>query len=504
MSKRWKALLAVVAAFLMLLGVALSPAQATAAAQTQAPTTVDIVLHKLLFDETLPDKQANDGAAIPDFGQSARPLNGVTFTVYDITTDFWTYVADGHDVTAAQAHFANTQADFSRQAVVSHQTAGSGEARFAGLTLRENGQYAVYLFKETGTPAGIDGQSQNLVVVLPLVADGQIQSQIDLFPKNVVSGGETTIAKTVTANRTNFAYGETIPYKIAVTVPADIGALKTFAISDSANAELVRHGGIHVAIDGQPVAASAGLYQVRDATPHSFSLAFDVTQLTGDAGKTITVTYDMAIKAGTPADELLVNRAIVYPGGDDPQQDYTVDVTGGKRFIKVDAKSEQPLAGAIFVVKNDQGAYLIKAKDGWAWKNVSAPIATSYKAAGLATLTSGKDGRFAIQGLAAGHYSLVEVRAPAGYVRNTKAIAFQIVAGEYTRGQTDPYKVVNVASPTTPDKPVSPTQPHHPTPRLWDYLPHTGSAWASWLSAIGVVVIALVLALRYRNRRSVN
>ncbi|WP_225048372.1 SpaH/EbpB family LPXTG-anchored major pilin [Lacticaseibacillus kribbianus] len=505
MSKFIKRLIGAALGVLILIGIG-AAAQPVEAA---APKRVDVVLHKLLFQDSLPESQLNDGHAQPDFGQASKPLNGVTFTAYDVTGDFWRLVDQGASVEDAQDQVA--AADFQVAAgaeLSSVVTAGQGQAAFDQLPLREGGRYAVYLFKETAAPDGITA-SQNLVVVMPGNLEGGVQSRIDLFPKNQMTHGYAEIDKTIENNRTNFGYGDPIPYRIAVKVPANIGALTSFKLTDTADTRLERIGGLTVTVDGK---AADDLYTVTKADSHSFALTFDVAKLTPLANKTITVTYQMRIRPGTVPDAPLVNRTVLYPGDFEPVTDTAVVITGGKRFVKVDAEHHgTKLQGAVFVVRNTAGEYLVQEKTGWTWRRVAGDVVKAYHRAGLHTLVSAKDGRFAITGLKAGAYTLIEVKAPRGYTRNAKAIPFAVVAGEYTRGLADPYNVINVKTPVTPPhKPGEPTTPGQPgkpglPPRLpltGGHLPQTGGEWAAWLSILGLILIGLVAAVRVKTKKA--
>ena len=446
--------------------------------QAATPTQVEVVLHKLLFDDTAPDTQANDGSTQPHFTQSSRPLNGVTFTAYDVTAAFWQKVDAGMSRQRAQTVLAEANYQPARGSrVQSAVTQGLGQATFSQLPLQRGGRYAVYLFRESATPAGITA-SQNLVVVMPGTS-GKAQSRLDLYPKNVQTGGHTTITKTITNGQTSFNYGETIPYQIKVKVPADIGAMTTFAIGDVADAHLQRVGNLTVKLDGRD---AAGKYQVTQSSSHAFRLAFDPAKLTGHAGQTLLVTYTMRIKAGTTPDVPLVNQATVYPGGHDPQTDHAVVVTGGKVFEKVDAKTKNKLLpGATFVVRDAAGRYLVKGAHGWIWQAGPAQQAELYQ------LISDKRGRFAVTGLKAGKYALVEIKAPRGYLRNRKAVAFAVVNGEYTRGQANPYTVVNVHAPS---KTVPP-----------GLLPLTGNALAVWLIILGLILVAVLVGFKLKIKK---
>ncbi|WP_179393919.1 SpaH/EbpB family LPXTG-anchored major pilin [Lacticaseibacillus absianus] len=468
---------------LLALVVGLAQAQPVQARSTK---TVEVVLHKLLFDGEMPAQQRNDGQAEPNFGEVGQPLNGVTFTAYDVSAAFWAAVAadPAHDVAAAQAKLAADTAQPRTAPVARAVTAGAGEADFAALPLHHGKHYAVYLFKETGAPAGITA-SQDLVVVLPGPASGKVQSRLDLFPKNRMTAGYATIDKTITNGQTSFSYGEAIPYQIQVKVPANIGALTRFVVTDTADARLARRGQLHVAIGGH---ALTGAYQTTLPDVHRFTLTFDPAKLIAYANQTLTITYRMQIDAGAAPDAPLVNRTTLYPGTAAPQTDTAVVLTGGKRFVKVDAKHHATtLTGATFAVRNAAGAYLVRGTDGWQWRRSGNPTHT----AGLYTLRSDAQGRFAVAGLKAGAYQLVEVQPPAHYLRSRQAIPFAVVAGEYTRGQTTPYVVVNVHAPATPRR-----------PNIWGHLPQTGGEWAAWLSLLGIILIALLTVIRVKTKQA--
>lgn len=501
MTKLIKGLITAALGLLVVAGLSKS-ATPVAAATDSVPTEVTVVLHKLLFDQSLPLQQQNKGIAEPTFEQDSKPLNGVTFTVYDVTNDFWRTVKQETkgDVEEAQAKLAkDSYLPPAKSEGQSRVTAGQGEATFANLPLRSGNKYAVYLFKETNQPAGIENDSQNLVVVMPGNIDHGIQPQIDLFPKNKMVSGYSTVEKTITNNRTNFSYGEAIPYQIAVKVPANIGAMKNFKLTDTADPRLERVGGLTVKVDGQN---AAGRFTTTQGDAHAFALSFDPAKLIEFANKTLTVTYQMRIKQGTTPDVPLINRTVLYPDDSQPQTDMAVVVTGGKRFEKVDAKAHQTkLQGATFLVKNAKGQYLVQGEHGWLWRSVAGDPVTDYRSAGLYTLVSAKDGRFALAGLKAGAYNLVEVKAPKGYQRSTKTIPFMVVAGEYTRGQASPYAVVNVKTPAPPLPPKTPKTPGTPS-ILQRIIPKLGSEGAAWLSIMGLILIALIFAFRVKNKKA--
>jgi LPXTG-motif cell wall-anchored protein len=339
--------------------------------------TVDVVLHKLVFDHgKLPSATPNNGHTSPF--TSGAPLNGVTFTAYDVTYDFW---AENPQSSAAMMR---VQAKIAKATYVTRHelravtTAGQGTATFANLPLHAHGHYAVYLFRETHAPAGVNG-GQNLVLVLPATHGA---TRIDLYPKN-----ETT-----------------------------------------------------------------------------------VTPIT----------------------------------------------TGGQRFVKVDAKHDtHKLAGAKFVVRNQQGQYLTT---GRKWRSVTGTITTRYRRANLLVLTSDDQGQFAIDGLATGKYAIVEVHAPAGYLRSNKAVPFTIVPGK-TSANVPVLRVVNLHAPppTGPDTDGYPPLPdtgffgkiehhwhhfvRHVLPDTFGSLPQTGAARAMWATMLGLGLLLITALGHYLMKR---
>jgi LPXTG-motif cell wall-anchored protein len=323
------------------------------------PATVDIALHKLLFAPgTMPDAAANDGQTNPFAG--GEPLNGVTFTAYDVTTDFWTQNPQTKDQMAAAQEQIAAPDYVAASPVATVTTTGQGVAMFARLPLRSHGHYAVYLFRETRVPRGVR-VAQNLVVALPLGTS----RRIDLYPKN-------------------------------------------------------------------------------------------------EGAKPVT--------------------------------------TGGQRFVKVDARNGRKLAGAQFVIRNQAGEYLTRQQQHNQWKVVSGGITSRYQQEKLVTLTSNVDGSFSVDGLTGGKYALVEVRAPAGYVRSRHPVTFTVVPGKFSSA-VPAMNVVNVRQPETPpDTGVPPLPGTGIFTRLRRFLPQTGAARATWLTILGIGLLVIIIGIWHRKR----
>ncbi|HFU3789441.1 TPA: pilin N-terminal domain-containing protein [Streptococcus suis] len=110
-------------------------------------------------------------------------------------------------------------------------------------------------------------------------------------------------------------------------------------------------------------------------------------------------------------------------------------ITYGKRFVKTnDAlfNNSEKLENAEFVVKNEEGKYLVL-------NTTSQDTETAWvEAAQKATATvfrSGVDGKFAVKGLKQGEYQLEEIKAPQGYALPSTTVPFTV--GPNSWGTTD-------------------------------------------------------------------
>ena len=92
---------------------------------------------------------------------------------------------------------------------------------------------------------------------------------------------------------TDYKAGATIPYKVTVTVPANITKLGTFKVTDTpTDADK-----IHVYHNDGTEIESSKYDVVRDTTEKGFVLTFTNAKedLVGDAGKTITIRYEATL-----------------------------------------------------------------------------------------------------------------------------------------------------------------------------------------------------------------
>lgn len=172
------------------------------ATKALAAGTVDITLHKKRYSTAQAEIQ-NTGEVMPGFA-AAKGFGGVEFKVYDVTDDFYALLnstnPDTGDRYTMQEALDEVQGeDYSTATAVQTQTTSSaagseGDAVFAGLPDKTNGKNAVYVFVETPM-AGVTA-ADNMVVALPMdKTDGTINTDIHLYPKNVVETAGIEVEK---------------------------------------------------------------------------------------------------------------------------------------------------------------------------------------------------------------------------------------------------------------------------------------------------------------------
>ena len=136
---------------------------------------------------------------------------------------------------------------------------------------------------------------------------------------------------------------------------------------------------------------SSGNVTIEKLTPGKYSLV-ETKAPTGYILNTIPVDFTIsAEEEGQPQMVIASDNFINYQGS--------------AELIKQDNEG-QPLSGAVFKIVDKAG------------KTIQA------------NLTSGKDGKVVVDGLAPGEYSFVETKAPTGYILNTIPVDFTILAEE--------------------------------------------------------------------------
>lgn len=230
---------------------------------------------------------------------------------------------------------------------------------------------------------------------------------------------------------TDYKAGATIPYKVTVTVPANITKLGTFKVTDTPThqTDSIDADKIHVYHNGGTEIESSNYDVVRDTTDKGFVLTFKNPKedLAVDAGKTITIRYEATLDKnavttiegnpntveleytnrigsdGTPADgstDKIHYDAIVY--------------TFAINIVKTaDDDKKTPLSGVEFdlyeeVDENTKGTVL-----GSTIGMTGANAGKYYKL--IEHLTTNGEGKVSASGLEKGTYYLVETKTAEGY-----------------------------------------------------------------------------------------
>lgn len=229
---------------------------------------------------------------------------------------------------------------------------------------------------------------------------------------------------------TDYKAGATIPYKVTVTVPANITKLGTFKVTDTPThqTDSIDADKIHVYHNDGTEIESSNYDVVRDTTDKGFVLTFKNPKedLAVDAGKTITIRYEATLDKdavttiegnpntveleytnnigsdGTPTDgstDKIHDDAIVYTFAVNivkTADDKTTPLSGVEfdLYEEVDGKTEETVLGStIGITGADAGKYYKLVKH----------------------LTTDENGKVSASGLEKGTYYLVETKTAKGY-----------------------------------------------------------------------------------------
>lgn len=229
---------------------------------------------------------------------------------------------------------------------------------------------------------------------------------------------------------TDYKAGATIPYKVTVTVPANITKLGTFKVTDTPmhQTDNIDADKIHVYHYNGTEIDNSKYAVVRDNTQKGFVLTFNNPRedLAGDAGKTITIRYKATLDkdAVTTIDgnpntvELEYTNRIGsdgQPAGDstDKIHDDAIVYTFAVNIVKTAADKNTPLSGVEFdlyeeVAEKTEGTVL-GSTIGMTGENAEK----YYKL--VKHLTTDGYGKVPASGLEKGTYYLVETKTAEGY-----------------------------------------------------------------------------------------
>ncbi|WP_461203005.1 SpaH/EbpB family LPXTG-anchored major pilin [Enterococcus sp. N342-3-1-2] len=211
-------------------------------------------------------------------------------------------------------------------------------------------------------------------------------------------------------------------YTIKQQIPKDIARYSIFQLVDTPDSSLVLVSTATEIADSLTIndeIVSSNLVDIK--TEGVLTFTFTPTELIAYQGQTISLTVKMKLKPGTDMGKEIGNK--IELNNDFHLKTDEVSVkTYGKTFKKVNADTQNPLAGAEFnVKKNDQYLVLKDGKVSWSNDQNQAH-----------TFISGEDGAITLSGIAQKDendqvimYQLVEKKAPDGYVLPKSAWDFQ-------------------------------------------------------------------------------
>lgn len=377
--------------------------------------------------------------------------------------------ADGTWTTITKASGAggdNTGADLTLT------TDAQGEIKVEGLS------QGTYRFIETdigtNTEYIMDGATVYEFVV---GVDGSItDSTGNAITEISVSNYKPELTKEVKQNATSTTYGEkgdysvgdTVDYKVTISIPENITSLKTFQIVDVPTNITDTLSSIEMTVDGTAVATAA--YSTPTQTGNGFTIQFVPAEMAAYAGKDLVIEYQATLNTA-PADMKVGNEntaTLTYSNNIIPTD--TTNPNNGKTETTNDITDDATVYSfAIEINKTgEDGTTALSDVTFEMYKKVAtgttgALTEAEYEAAGLSdpgtgnawlkvngtTLTTDGNGQATQTGLANGTYYLVETKTNEGYNLLSKPLEVEVNV-EYIDSQgnyvavTDDTATVNV------------------------------------------------------------
>ncbi|WP_278393761.1 SpaH/EbpB family LPXTG-anchored major pilin [Leuconostoc lactis] len=447
---------------LLVLPLLLSAVLGVANVSADSTDTVNVTLHKRVFDEgQVPANKTNTGDVDSSFG--GTPLAGVTFTAYDVTDHYLALRKGGQTAEeatqAVQKDAVDKAPSYANQVGQDVTKGADGTVTFSNLASKDGDKDKVYLFVETNSPTDITQKADPIVLALPIYktgSDSEINTNIHVYPKNEKSTAitkdlndksKTALEVTLGDSKVyNATFGQTFGYQLQIAVPWNIADKLTFNVVDTPNlgidddASTVQVAGLTKGTDYKVEASAAN-----DQNGKGFKITFDTSTaaVKAAAGKKLTITYDATLTNAAVPDKALNNTATLNIDNgtgvtSTPTQGPEI-YTGGINFVKKDKQSLKTLAKAEFqLVKlnanGDKVAYATQASDGSYNWGTTADGATTY--------TSDSKGAISLKGLEYStklsdgqSYALVETKAPEGYALLTAPVKFTVTQGSFGASQ---------------------------------------------------------------------
>ena len=230
-----------------------------------------------------------------------------------------------------------------------------------------------------------------------------------------------------------------ITFTITQKIPTDIADYTQFALVDTFDPSLKLANDTEADLLDEIKASmdpeTANLVTGVTIEGNKFTVNFNLDEVKKKAGETIEFKVVMSVKEGADL-ATDINNEVTFDNNFDDQSAKDSVKTYGKKFLKIDADSKNPLADAEFHVLNPEGKLLgmITKEDGTKVQAWGAEGDAGFEAT---VLKSNAQGEFEVSGLAKTdekgaiiYYELKEIKAPEGYAlaQNT----FKFVADDGT------------------------------------------------------------------------
>ena len=365
--------------------------------------------------------------------ESATPLAGVTFKLYkkdDYAEGGWKPIisapANGTDNGGIDDYTLVTD----EYGKISIDGLSSGDYYFIEDSLGDNGEKNGYILdQKTKYEFNVNGSTitfKNSDQVASGTKDGKTIQWLRAYNDRPDVDKEVQDGHSEAENwvdETDYNFGDTIPYKVTVKVPANIGDLREFILTDEPDG--LKDDVNSIAIEG--------LYKGQDYTVTEVGAGFKITFTTSaanvkaKAGQEIVITYNATLTADaavtTPENpntvKLEYSSKIVPDGEPDPTRKEIHDGAVVYSFaIKIDKVNDErePLKGVEFDLYREVESNVTGAMKGDTIEGAGLDANKYFvKVNTTDKLITDANGNITQTGLADGKYWLVETKTATGY-----------------------------------------------------------------------------------------
>lgn len=393
------------------------------------------------------------GLSLVKTGKAGAALKGVTFVLQKKNGDSWTDITKKStalgDNTGTVLNLVTNEAG-----KISVEDLSSGTYRFIETSVgADNKGYimdgaATYEFKVEGNDVTYAGNTSTNITI-PVTNDKPDMT------KEVKNGSEWK-------HDADYSVGDKVPYRITVSVPANIAKLKKFALTDTPTN--LKDDVTSVKVTDKTGKTTIPATATATADGNGFIIDFAPADLTTYAGQNIIVTYNAELlstavttTAGNPNTATLEYSNKILPDTDDeanpnkpgePKTDKITDTAVVYTFqIQIEKKAEKadgtPLADVEFDLYKavDAGTAGVATADKV--KKAGLDSSKAWKKINETSLKTNTEGKVSQSGLKNGEYYLVETKTNKTYnllkapVKVTLNIAYTTTTkAEYNTDET--------------------------------------------------------------------